>query len=565
MSIHFSNKNRATIMEDMGEGELDLLIIGGGITGAGIALDAQLRGLKTGLIEMQDFAAGTSSRSTKLVHGGLRYLKQLEIKLVAEVGRERAIVYENAPHVTTPVWMMLPIYKNGTFGKLSTSIGLGMYDFLARVKKSERRKMLSVANTMLREPLLKKEDLKGSGVYVEYRTDDARLTLEIIKKAFEKGVLAANYVKAVNFLYKNGKAVGVEILDMKTGQTRDIYAKKIVNATGPWVDGLRDLDKSKKGKYLHLTKGVHLVIDKKRFPLSEAVYFDTPYADGRMLFAIPRGEKTYVGTTDTTYMENPVHPRMTKEDLHYILKATNHLFPNLHLTEQDVESSWAGLRPLIHEEGKDPSDISRKDEIFHSPTGLITIAGGKLTGYRKMAEKVVNLVTKELEAETGVRYPGCTTDKMKLSGGSVGGSDNFKLYLKEQVQAGMKLGLAEADARKLIECYGSNISFIYDIMRKNEKNEASNLPKDLLAALIYGIEHEMVTSPTDFFLRRTSYLLFDIDRVYQWKGKVISFMADYLQWSKEQKYHYSEELEKRIIDATGIVMEEEEENLIFSS
>jgi glycerol-3-phosphate dehydrogenase len=482
---------------------------------------------------------------------------------VAEVGRERAIVYENAPHVTTPIWMNLPIYKNGTFGRFSTSLGLWVYDFLAQVKKSERRKMLSKTNTIKREPLLKQDNLKGSGVYVEYRTDDARLTLEIMKEAFAEGLLAANYVKATNFLYKNGKVVGVKVEDVTTGKISNIYAKKIVNATGPWVDGLRDKDKSKKGKYLHLTKGVHLVIDKERFPLKEAVYFDTPFKDGRMIFAIPRGEKTYVGTTDTTYNENPIHPRMTQEDLNYILKATNHLFPSLYLTEKDVESSWAGLRPLIHEEGKDPSDISRKDEIFHSPSGLITIAGGKLTGYRKMAEKVVNLVTKEIENELEVHYPACKTDKIKLSGGKVGGSENFTAYIEKQVQEGIMLGLAKSEARKLAECYGSNISKIFDIIRVNQKTGSSELPKDLLATLIYGIDHEMVTTPTDFFLRRTGFILFDIDKVYQWKDKVIKFMADYLQWSKEQEFHYKEELEQRINDA--VVPVEEEMNLLVQS
>jgi glycerol-3-phosphate dehydrogenase len=322
---------------------------------------------------MQDFAAGTSSRSTKLVHGGLRYLKQLEINIVAEVGKERAIVYENAPHVTTPEWMLLPIIKGGTFGTLATSFGIRLYDYLAGVKKSERRKMLSREETLAKEPLLRKEDLKGSGYYVEYRTDDARLTIEVIKKAREYGAIALNYVKVVDFLYKDRKIKGVIVEDVLTGEQAHVYAKHIVNAAGPWVDQLREKDGSKQGKTLHWTKGVHLVFDQSRFPLRQAIYFDTP--DKRMVFAIPRDGKTYIGTTDTDYYDDLIHPRTSKEDQDYLIAAANHMFPSLQLTAADMESSWAGIRPLIHEEGKAPSEISRHDEIFHSPSGLITIAG----------------------------------------------------------------------------------------------------------------------------------------------------------------------------------------------
>lgn len=246
MTKEFSNKLRKSYIEEMGNQELDLLVIGGGITGAGIALDAQVRGIQTGLIEMQDFGAGTSSRSTKLVHGGLRYLKQFEIKLVAEVGKERAIVYENAPHVTTPEWMLLPMIEGGTFGKFATSIGLKVYDFLAGVKKSERRYMLNREETMEKEPLLRKDKLKGGGVYVEYKTDDARLTLEVIKEAVARGALVANYAKADELIYENGKIVGVKVVDQLSGETTNVYAEKIVNAAGPWVDNLRDKDNSKK-------------------------------------------------------------------------------------------------------------------------------------------------------------------------------------------------------------------------------------------------------------------------------------------------------------------------------
>ena len=375
----------------------DVLVIGGGITGAGIALDAASRGMKTALVEMQDFAAGTSSRSTKLVHGGLRYLKQFEVKMVAEVGKERAVVYENGPHVTTPEWMLLPIYKGGTFGMFTTSIGLMLYDYLAGVKRGERRKMLGVEQTLAREPLLGREGLKGGGYYVEYRTDDARLTMEVMKKAAQLGAAPVNYAKVEELLYDGGKLTGVSVRDLVGGGTYQVRARKVVNATGPWVDELREMDRSRKGKTLRLTKGIHLVFDQSRFPLKQAVYFDTP--DGRMVFAIPRDGKTYVGTTDTDYTGDTAHPVMTSADRDYVLAATNGMFPGVKLTAEDVESSWAGLRPLIYQEGKSPSEVSRKDEIFRSESGMLTIAGGKLTGYRKMAEMVTDMIAGQLASE----------------------------------------------------------------------------------------------------------------------------------------------------------------------
>lgn len=361
MNHQFSSLERDRMLTDMTKKTYDLFIIGGGITGAGTALDAASRGMKVALSEMQDFAAGTSSRSTKLVHGGLRYLKQFEVKMVAEVGKERAIVYENGPHVTTPEWMLLPFHKGGTFGSFTTSIGLRVYDFLAGVKKSERRSMLSAKETLQKEPLVKKDGLKGGGYYVEYRTDDARLTIEVMKEAVKFGAEPVNYSKVKELLYEKGKAVGVLIEDVLTKKEYKVYAKKIVNATGPWVDQLREKDHSKNGKHLQHTKGIHLVFDQSVFPLKQAVYFDTP--DGRMVFAIPREGKTYVGTTDTVYKEALEHPRMTTEDRDYVIKSINYMFPELNITANDIESSWAGLRPLIHEEGKDPSEISRKDEI----------------------------------------------------------------------------------------------------------------------------------------------------------------------------------------------------------
>jgi glycerol-3-phosphate dehydrogenase len=605
-TVPFSSLNRKDVLSELQQADLDLLIIGGGITGAGVLLDAVSRGLRAGLIEMQDFAAGTSSRSTKLVHGGLRYLKQFEVGLVAEVGKERAIVYENAPHVTTPCWMLLPIVEGGTFGRISTSIGISVYDFLAGVKKSERRKMLSKEEALQIEPLLRRKGLKGAGYYVEYRTDDARLTLEVIKRAVQLGGIAINYTRAEDLIYKEGRVVGVVARGLQEAEKFPIYARKIVNATGPWVDELREKDRSKAGKYLHLTKGVHIVIDHGHFPLQNAVYFDVP--DGRMIFAIPREGKTYVGTTDTDYQGDLRHPRATRQDIDYLLNAVNGMFEGIQLTPAAVESSWAGVRPLINEAGKSPSEISRKDEVFISKSGLITIAGGKLTGYRKMAQKVVDLVVNDLSNPAAAKiepsgagstgnsparsrqrartapvrtvgaapvalspeaallaydspgsrqrvprphYTPCHTARIHLSGGDVGGSANFEQFVKSHVEKGVELGLDPATAEKLVRRYGGNIAEVYDRMTKHATDaEMFGIPKEIYASVLYAIECEMCMTLVDFFLRRTSSLLFDIQFVYQWKEKVADLLAQLLHLDEIQLQTQKSLLAEAIEEAT---------------
>lgn len=550
----FSNLNRKKYVENIQNKTFDVLVIGGGITGAGLALDATMRGMSTALVEMQDFAAGTSSRSTKLVHGGLRYLKQFEVKMVAEVGKEREIVYENGPHVTTPEWMLLPFHTGGTFGKFSTSIGLKVYDLLAGVKRSESRIMLSEEETLEKEPLIKREELQGGGYYVEYRTDDARLTLEVMKKAIEKGASALNYTKVTELRYKNGVVCGVLVEDLLSGETYEIHAKKIINATGPWVDSIREVDGSKKGKTLQMSKGSHLVIDQSVFPLKQAVYFDTP--DGRMVFAIPRDGKAYVGTTDTFYSEDPINPRMSEEDRRYILDAIHYMFPSVEVTEKDVESSWAGIRPLIHEEGKDPSEISRKDEIWESDSGLITIAGGKLTGYRKMAETVIDLIAKKFAKEEQIRFGPCKTKHLPISGGDVGGSAKLADFVEGQITRGIEVGLSTDEAKHLAYLYGSNVPTVFDLVEEYKEEAAqSNLPLVIFAKVIYAIKEELVATPVDYFNRRTGELLFDIATVREWKDEVTNYMEKMFGWTREEKEKHVQSLEKAIKESATPIEE----------
>lgn len=544
----FSSTHRQEVKNALKNEHYDLIVIGGGITGSGIALDASKRGMKVALVEMQDFAAGTSSRSTKLVHGGLRYLKQFEVKMVAEVGKEREIVYENGPHVTTPEWMLLPMHKGGTFGKFSTSIGLKVYDYLAGVKRSERRTMLSVSDTLTKEPLVKKQGLKGGGYYVEYRTDDARLTIEVMKEAIAHGATSINYTKSQRFIYDNKKVVGIEAEDLLTNETYEIRGTKVVNAAGPWVDDVRHKDYSTNNKQLRLTKGVHLVIDQSKFPLRQAVYFDTP--DGRMVFAIPRDGKAYVGTTDTIFDKDKAHPYMTSEDRDYIMNAIHFMFPDVNITNDDVESSWAGVRPLIFEKGKDPSEISRKDEIWEAESGLITIAGGKLTGYRKMGETVVDLVAKRLKEEAKRKFPESATKHMPISGGHVGGSKNFPAFVDEKAKEAVRYGLSEEEGRKLATMYGSNVDQLFKLAHAYTGTSGDKeVPASLYAQLLYSIQEEMTVTPVDFFIRRTGALFFDRAWVVKWHEPVIEMMDGLLNWTSEQKEKFTNDLKVELKNA----------------
>jgi len=539
-----STFNRNLIKKNLRNKEFDVVV-----TGAGIALDATQRGMKVALVEMQDFAQGTSSRSTKLVHGGLRYLKQAQIKVVAETGKERAIVYENGPHVTTPEWMLLPMHKGGTFGKFTTNIGLTMYDRLAGVKRHERKKMLSKQATLNKEPLVKKDGLKGGGYYVEYRTDDARLTIEVMKRAAEKGAEVINHTKSTDFVYDaKNKVSGIKVKDMLTGEEYQINAKKVINAAGPWVDEVRKKDYTRNNKQLRLTKGVHVVIDQSKFPLRQAVYFDTE-KDGRMIFAIPREGKAYVGTTDTFYNNEKTKPLTNQEDRDYLIDAINYMFPDVHVTDADIESTWAGVRPLILEDGKDPSEISRKDEIWEGKSGLLTIAGGKLTGYRHMALEIVDLLAKRLKQEYSLKFADSKTKNTPISGGDVGGSKNFENYVNRKVQEGKALGLSTDVAHNLASKYGSNVDKLFAIAQlTNEKD--LNMPLELYVQLVYSVQNEMVYKPTDFLIRRTGKLYFDINTVKQYKQAIIDELDKLLNYTAEQKNEFSKEVDEAIEEAT---------------
>ncbi|WP_421875121.1 glycerol-3-phosphate dehydrogenase/oxidase [Marinoscillum sp.] len=545
----FNANERNQLIQQLNQTAYDLVIIGGGITGAGIALDAASRGIKTALVEKNDYASGTSSKSTKLIHGGLRYLKQFEIALVREVGQERAVVHHLAPHLVKSEKMLLPLIKDGTYGKILTSVGLMVYDVLAGVEKVDQRKMMTQEETIEKEPLLDPDKLEGGGIYAEYRTDDARLTVEILKTATRMGADIINYAEATDFIYKDGQVKGITWRDNLSGKEHALNSTYTISAAGPWVDEIRQKNRSLQGKKLHPTKGVHIVVPHEKFPVKQSVYFDVP--DGRMIFAIPRDRVTYIGTTDTDYHGDINDVRTEKVDVEYLIKGVSHIFPTINLSIDDVESSWAGLRPLIEEEGKSASQLSRKDEIFESDSGLLSIAGGKLTGYRKMAERIVDRLGNRMEDETGRKIPACNTDKILLAGaGFKDGQEvkNYEAYIRGRVT---EMGLDPYYAEYLVGNYGKQVEDIFKIYKSRNENDPE--VRLALSELEFTVNEEAVHSIMDFFERRTGRLYFNINTIPKLIEPVFDYLSKNFNWSVDRRRLEQAWLEKSLKVASQFV------------
>ena len=451
---------------------------------------------------------------------------------------ERAIVHKLAPHLVVPEKMILPLVDGGTYGSWLTSVGLKVYDVLAAVEGEDKRKMLNQKEALVKEPLLPKHKLKGAGYYAEYRTDDARLTLELIKTAINYNAKPINYSKVIEFLYDDNRVTGATVKDVLTNTIFSIKSKYVINATGPWVDSLRLKNQINTNKKLRLSKGVHLVVNYNKLPVKQSVYFDIP--DGRMMFAIPRGKSTYFGTTDTNYQGNKDEVKIDLVDAMYLIAAVNNMFPDVSISIDDIKSSWAGLRPLIHEEGKPASELSRKDEIFVSKSELISIAGGKLTGYRKMAERIVDLVAKKYLRRFAEEFKKTQTEGILLSGGEFEDFNEVKSYINFIYKRIIKDRFDEKDAQYLVYNYGRQTDVI--LKKYDELKTGTPLEKMIKAEVWFTIHYEMTCSPSDFFIRRTGRAYFNIESVYKNLSLVLTEFAMHLSWKEEVLKRRKEEL-----------------------
>lgn len=376
--------DRNASLERLRRETFDILVIGGGITGCGIALDAASRGLKVGLIEREDFSAGTSSKSSKLIHGGLRYLRQLQFKVTLEASREKARLKAMAPHLVEDLPFLLPHWTRAARPMIAS--GLWIYDAAAGFPKGLIHKHLGRRETLDILPGLHEDGLRGGFLYYDARADDCRLVLHVACKAAEMGAVLANGLPATGFLKKSGRIVGVRTRDF------DIAARTVINASGVWCDEVRAADDPRAGRTIRPSKGVHLIIPTRRLGLKTAAML--PAADGRIVFLIPTGDRAIVGTTDTDYAGPVDRPRAETADIDYLLAVVNSNLPQARLTRSDIRSTYAGLRPLLLDGADLPSQASREHHLFESASGLITITGGKLTTWRLMSKQVVDRLTR---------------------------------------------------------------------------------------------------------------------------------------------------------------------------
>jgi glycerol-3-phosphate dehydrogenase len=395
-------------MTELSGEQFDLLVIGGGITGCGVARDAAMRGLRVALCEADDFASGTSGRSSRLVHGGIRYLERAQLHLVHESIRERETLLRIAPHIVKPLAFTWPIYRGARVGKLKLSAGLLAYRLMA-LGRARRHAMLDGPETIAREPALEGAGLIGGAVYYDACTDDARLTVVNALSARENGAMIANHTRATALIKEDGRAIGAIVRPALAGEPYEVRARVVVNATGVWENSFINDDGAQRDRG---SKGVHIAVARERVGNRDALTLISPI-DGRVMFCLPAGPETIIGTTDTWTDEPPETVHASPDDVEYLLRSANAYFPRSQLMRADVVSAWAGIRPLAMASSTNPSAVSREHSIVTATSGVISVTGGKLTTYRSMAAEVVDLVQRSV----GQKRQRAATDSTGLPGG----------------------------------------------------------------------------------------------------------------------------------------------------
>ncbi len=521
-SDHLDLRNRTKLFDALEERPFDLIVIGAGATGAGVARDAALRGLSVALVEARDFASGTSSRSSKLIHGGLRYLAQGELGLVQEAASERQILRNVAPHLARITPFIVPAHSKLAATRLRA--GLWTFEKLGSVPPEERHEYWSAQELARKEPALITKDITGAIVYSEFLTDDARLTLANVRSAAAAGAVVANYTQVTKVIREGDKAVGVIVKANLENEHREIpvRGRVIVNAAGPWVDAIRALEDEGAQSRLTLTKGIHIVFERERVPVSRTAIITAP--DKRTLFVVPRGEFTYIGTTDTFYPEADYWPKVETSDISYLFDTMNRAFDISPISSTDVVSIWSGVRPLVSQPGKKPSEISRKDEDWLGPSGIITIAGGKLTAFRKMAERIVDKVADRL----GDTVDPCTTNDQLLPGGDC----DMAALRTSDVFANRSAAFID----RLAHLYGG------------EAPDVVQAGGNVTAEAAHAVLREGAVTLEDYWVRRSARAWFDHEGGMKTLAPAADKMADLLDWSPDEK--------KRQIDGCRYLHEE---------
>ena len=533
---------------DLAARELDLLVIGGGITGAGVLRDAAMRGLRAALVERADFGAGTSSRSSRLIHGGLRYLEHRQWRLVFEALRERSTLLRLAPHLVRPLGFVFPVYRGDRISRWKLALGLGLYRMLAAGGNVPRPRMFGKAGLLTLEPNLRVRDLTGGGLYYDAQCDDARLVIATIRTAIRHGAVALNYAPVIRLVTEGGRLVGVEI-SQPDGPADGrgpalIRARVIVNATGPWTDQLRRMEDPGATPLLRLTSGTHIVVRRARLGHTRGITFTSP-VDGRVMFVLPMGDHSYVGTTDRDFAGDPDQVRMTPADEEYLLRSVNAIFPHARLAPDDIVTSWSGLRPLLAEDPAAPPDaVSREHRIETGPLGMVTVTGGKLTTFRRMAGEVVDRVFQQLGAEP-VAAP---TETEPLIGGEAPSWESFR-------QAGLDLGLSDSTMDHLISHFGTETAAIVNLVR-GDRSLMTRIHPDhpaVAAEVLHVVRRELAVTVEDILARRLHLTTETADRGIAAAHRTAELMGRELGWSPDQIAAESAEFMDRISEDPGLI------------
>ena len=524
---------RADQLAALAANRFDVLVIGGGITGAGVARDAAMRGLDVALVERDDFASGTSSRSSRLVHGGVRYLEHGYLGLVFESSRERRALLRIAPHLVRPLEFTWPVYRGARVPRWKLGAGLFLYDALALFRNVGRHQRLARREVLAREPRLRPEGLTGGASYWDAGTDDARLTLANALDAARAGAIVVNHCEVTEVAHdRRGRASGATVRDALAGTSVQVRARIVVNATGPWSDAVRRMDEPATPPAVRGTKGVHIAVPRDRVGNRGAVTIVSA-VDGRVMFVLPAGAFAIVGTTDTATAAAPDDVRATEADVDYLLDSANAAFPEACLTRADVVSAWAGVRPLVAAGFTgSAASASREHLVDVARSGLVTVSGGKLTTYRSMAAEVVDACERAL----GAQPKPAATDTTPLGGG------DFASYEAELAAARDVVGDA-AVAERLVNAYGSEWTNVWALVEGDARLGepiAEGLPYRR-AELVWGVTRELACTLADLLVRRTHVAFETPDAGLAAAAVAAETVAPLLGWTDRGIAHALEE------------------------
>jgi glycerol-3-phosphate dehydrogenase len=519
---------REDAMARMTEQELDILVVGGGVVGAGSALDAVTRGLTTAIIEARDWASGTSSRSSKLIHGGLRYLEMLDFGLVREALRERGLLLDRiAPHLVRPVQFLYPL-QHRFWERPYVGAGIALYDTMAYTSGTahglHRHRHLTRKHALREAPCLRPDSLTGAVQYMDAQVDDARHTLTVVRTAASFGALAANGAQVVGFLRQGERVTGATVKDTETGRTFDVRAKQVINATGVWTDDTQALADTRGQFHVRASKGIHLVVPRDRLQSNTGIILRT---EKSVLFIIPWGRHWIIGTTDTDWSLEKAHPAASASDIDYLLEHVNAVIQSP-LTREDVEGVYAGLRPLLTGESESTSKLSREHVVGHPVPGLVVVAGGKYTTYRVMAADAVDEAARSLDA----RVPDSCTDQVPLLG-----ADGYRALWNQRRALAASTGVHVARIEHLLNRYGSCVHELLALLRE-EPSLGTPLPGAddyLQVEALYAVTHEGARHLDDVLARRTRISIEAWDRGVAAAPTVATLMAGPLNWDEEQK------------------------------